>query len=118
MASPLRVVPGGSRPGTKRLARTTSCDADVARLSRPTAKAARRRIERRCARGQRRSVGRAASPDGARCVADPGVLFRLAGAAVPDGTGLMEVRGGTFAPDPVADPDLEAEEGGAVPVPA
>ncbi|HYI81753.1 MAG TPA: hypothetical protein VEX11_00920 [Acetobacteraceae bacterium] len=46
------------------------------------------------------------------------MLFRLAGAVVPDGTGLMEVRGGTFAPDPVADPDLEAEEGGAVPVPA
>ena len=62
--------------------------------------------------GQRRSVGRAGSPDGARCVADFGVLFRLAGAVVPDGTGLMEVRGGTFAPEPVADPDLEAEEGG------
>jgi hypothetical protein len=46
------------------------------------------------------------------------VLLRSAGEAVPDGTGLMEVRGGTFAPDPVADPDLEAEEGGVVPVPA
>jgi hypothetical protein len=67
--------------------------------------------------GQRRSVGRAASPDGARCVADSGALLRLAGAVVPDGTGLMEVRGGTFAPEPVADPDLEAEDG-AVPVPA
>ena len=62
--------------------------------------------------GQRRSVGRAA---------ESGVLLRLAGAVVPDGTGLMEVRGGMFAPEPVADPDLAAEEGGedgAVPVPA
>jgi hypothetical protein len=45
------------------------------------------------------------------------VLFRFAGEVVPDGIGLMEVRGGTLAPEPVADPDLEAEEGGAVPVP-
>jgi hypothetical protein len=67
---------------------------------------------------QRRSVGRTTSPDGARCVADSGVLLRLACGSMPDGTGLTEVRGGTLAPDPVGDLDLEADEGGAVPVPA
>jgi hypothetical protein len=69
--------------------------------------------------GQRRSAGRAGSPDGARCVAEPGVLLGSVGEVVPDGCGLVEVLGGMCAPDPVADPEPEFEadgEGGDLPV--
>jgi hypothetical protein len=66
------------------------------------------------AAAQRRSAGRAASPDGARCDAEGGVLFGSDGAVVPAAVGPEEVVGGGMcAPDPVADPDPEAEaEGG------
>ena len=50
----------------------------------------------------------------ARCDAEPGALFGSAGTVVPDGTGFMEVEGGSCAPDPVDDPERGAEADGEV----
>jgi hypothetical protein len=88
------------------------CDADASAGSRPRGPGGSGRFARLRSARQRRSVGRAASPDGARCDADSGVLFRSAGEVMPDGIGLVGVRGGMCAPDPVADPEPEAEAGG------
>ena len=68
---------------------------------------------RRRLAGQRRSVGRAASPEGERWVAEAGVLFGSDGAVVPPGIGFGEPVGGMCAPDPVGSPEPDAEADGA-----
>jgi hypothetical protein len=47
------------------------------------------------------------------------VPLRSAGAVVPDGIGLVEVRGGMCAPDPATDPEPEEAggEGATLPLP-